>query len=164
MGNIQQLGMELLAVSLNAKMLHVPYKGEQPAAVDVAAGQIDLLMSTLSTALPLIKSGKVRAFAVSGAERNPTMPQLPTIASLGMPGFTVYSHAGFNVPRGTPQPIVDKLNEALATAMKSPAALKLFKEIGLVTPQLGAPAYADYLRRETEKWAKVVKSIEFKRD
>jgi len=163
-GGIQQLGMELLATSLNSKMVHVPYKGEQPAAIDVGSGQVDLMMSTIATAMPLIKGGKVKTFAMTGAERNPEMPQLPTIASLGFPSLTVYTHGGFNVPRGTPQQAVEKLNGALAAAMKSPAMLTRMKEAGLITPQLGASAYADYVRSETEKWAKVIRSIEFKRE
>lgn len=163
-GGIQQLGMELLSSAVNGKMVHVPYKGEQPAAIDVATGQVDLLMSTIATAAPLVKAGRVKMYAVSGAERNPEFPALPTLASLGMPEVVVYTHAGLNVPRGTSQAVIDRLNAAVSVAMKSGSLVTRFKENALITPALGATAYADYVTKETAKWSKIARSINFKRE
>lgn len=163
-GGIQQLGMEMLSSAISGKMVHVPYKGEQPAAIDVATGQVNLLMSTFATAAPLVKAGKVKTFAVSGAERNPAFPNLPTLASLGMPEVVVYTHAGLNVPRGTPQAVIDRLNAALVVAMKSPGLTARFKENAIITPPLGATAYSDYVTKETTKWSKIARSVNFKRE
>lgn len=162
-GGIQQLGVELLSSSIGSKMIHIPYKGEQPAALDVAAGNVNLLMSTFSTAAPLIKAGKVKPFAVTGAEHNAFFPDLPTLASLGLPDMTVYTHGGLNVPRGTPQAVVDKLNAALVAAMKAPDMVNRIKEYALITPNHSAQYYGSYVKKETEKWGKITKSIEFKR-
>ena len=163
-GGIQQLGMELLSSALNGKMTHIPYKGEQPAAVDVASGQVNLLMSTASTALPLLKAGKVKAFAVTGEDRNPEFPDLPPLVSLGLPSVVVYTHAGLNVPKGTPAAAVEKLSSALVTAMKAPSVREVFKTHALITPKMPGPqGYADYVARETMKWDKITKSIDFKR-
>lgn len=162
-GGIQQLGLELLSSTLGAKMLHVPYKGEQPAAVDVAAGLVDLLLATPTTAEQMLKTGRVKAFAVTGAQPNALVPNLPTLVSAGFPDVTVYTFGGLNVARGTPPEIVDKLSKAAAEAVKSPAYLQRVREGGMFVPVSGPAAYADFVSKEIKRWSGVTKSIDFKR-
>ena len=139
-------------------MVGIPYRGGGPMMTDILGGQIPLMFINQDTALPHVKAGKLRALAVSSLQRNPLYPDVPTLAESGYPGFSALSWSGISVPKGTPQAIVDKLEAAIATAMKSPAVKARMDNIGFVVPEQGSKAYTAFMKSEIDLWAKVIKT------
>ncbi len=139
-------------------MLGIPYRGGGPMMTDILGGQIPLMFINQDTALPHVKAGKLRALAVSSLQRNPLYPDVPTLAESGYPGFSALSWSGISVPKGTPQVIVDKLEAAIATAMKSPAIKARMDSIGFVIPEQGGKAYTAFMKSEIDLWTKVIKT------
>ncbi|NYT79301.1 tripartite tricarboxylate transporter substrate binding protein [Alcaligenaceae bacterium] len=162
-GGIQHLGLAMLANTIGSPMLHVPYKGEQPAAIDVAAGQVDLLLATPTTAAAMLKTGKVKAFASTGEKPNELMPELPTLKSVGLDNMLVYTFGGLNVTRGTPPGVIQKLSDAAAAAVSSDSYQERVKSGGMSIPSTGPKAYADFVSHEIDRWSEVTKNINFKR-
>ncbi len=162
-GGPQHLGAELLRSTVGVDFLFVNYKGENPAFIDLAGGQIDLFLGSVLSAEALIKSGKIKAIAIASAARSPLLPGVPTITEQGYP-YQMFSFVGLNVARGTPPEIVDKLNKAVNASLTTPSVReKMIAQA--VEPVGGTPqAYADFLKRETEKWARVIKTANIKFD
>jgi len=137
--------------------VHVPYKGSGPALVDLMGGQMQFMFSNLTAALPHIKSGKLRALAVTGARRTPIAPELPTVAEAALPGYAVESWFGLLAPAGTPPEIVARLTTETNTAMRAPEMKERLASEG-ADPMAGtATEFAALLKIEIAKWAKVVK-------
>lgn len=156
-GQGAHLAGELLMNMTGIKMSHVPYKGNSQAVTDVLGGHVDMIFDGMTSSLPSVKAGKLRAVAVSTLTRAKAMPDLPTVAESGIPGFNVGSWFGLLAPARTPKPIVDKLNAELTAIIKSPDMQKVFDTQGL-TPSPSSPQqFADLIQTETKKWAKVVK-------
>jgi tripartite-type tricarboxylate transporter receptor subunit TctC len=143
-------------------MVGIPYRGGGPMMTDILGGQIPLMFINQDTALPHIKAGKLRPLAVSSLQRNPLYPDVPTVAESGYPGFNALSWSGLSVPKGTPQAIVDKLEAAAVTALKSPAVKERLERVGFVVPELGSKAYTAFLKTEMDQWAKVIKTANIK--
>jgi tripartite-type tricarboxylate transporter receptor subunit TctC len=120
------------------------------------SGEIQLMFDNLPPQLPHIKAGKVRALAVWSQARSKALPQVPTIAEQGYPGYAAGTFVGINVAGGTPAPIVEKLYAAFAGALKNPAVREKLEELGFTPMALAPPAYAAFLHLEHEKWAKVI--------
>jgi tripartite-type tricarboxylate transporter receptor subunit TctC len=139
-------------------MVGIPYRGGGPMMTDILGGQIPLMFINQDTALPHVKAGKLRALAVSSLQRNPLYPDVPTLAESGYPGFSALSWSGISVPKGTPQAIIDKLEAAIATAMKSPAVKARMDNIGFVIPEQGSKAYTAFMQSEIALWSKVIKT------
>lgn len=139
-------------------MVGIPYRGGGPMMTDILGGQIPLMFINQDTALPHVKAGKLRALAVSSLQRNPLYPDVPTLAESGYPGFSALSWSGISVPKGTPQAIVDKLEAAIATAMKSPTVKARMDNIGFVIPEQGSKAYTAFMQSEIALWGKVIKT------
>ncbi len=157
-GSSVHLSGELFNMAAGVKLTHVPYKGSAPAAVDLMSGQIQAMFDNLSTALPFIKAGKLRALAVTSAERSPAAPDIPTMAEAGLPECEVLSWFALVAPAKTPKDIVDRLNAATVKALADPAVKQQFAALG-ADPVSSTPAVlADLIKSETAKWAKVVKA------
>jgi tripartite-type tricarboxylate transporter receptor subunit TctC len=140
------------------KLLHVPFKGTSASLPAVAGGQVDLLFDNLPGSLAQIKEGNlVRGIAVTSAKRDPSMPDLPTFAESGLPGFDVTAWFALYAPRGTPQPIVDKLIAAARTGLKTKAIADNFATMGAQPGTLFGPDLAAFEKTERAKWSKVVK-------
>ena len=136
---------------------HVPYKGNAPALADLMGGQIQMMFDFLPSAIPLIKSGKLKALAVTPAKRSPALPDVPTIAESGVPGYDMLSAFGVLVPAKTPGPIVARLNAEINRISAMPDVKERYSREG-VDPINESPAqFRTYLQAEIEKWAKVVK-------
>ena len=116
-GNSVQLAAELFAAMADIKLTQIPYKGNAPALSDLLGGHVDMMFAPLPGAIGFVKDSKVRALAVTGARRSPLFPDLPTVAEAGLPGYESVLHYGIVAPAGVPQPIVEKLNAALRTAL-----------------------------------------------
>jgi tripartite-type tricarboxylate transporter receptor subunit TctC len=151
------LGSELFAHMAGISLTHIPYKGSSPALTDLLGGHVAIYLSSLPPAIALVKEGRVRALAVTGPQRSPIFPDLPTVAEAALPGYEAVLHYGIVAPAGTPQTIVDKLNAALLTALAEPDVRERIIADG-AEPLPTTPAeYAADIDREETKWSKIVK-------
>jgi tripartite-type tricarboxylate transporter receptor subunit TctC len=163
-GTAGHLATELFMLMTRTEMVHVPYKGLGPALVDVMGGRVPLVVSTLASALPQLKAGKLRALAVTTAKRSSFFPELPTMAEAGVTGYDFNTWYMLVVPSRTPKPVVDKLNAATAKLLSGSTVKEQFASQGLEpTPTSPAEATA-YLRSEVAKWAKVIKAANVRAD
>lgn len=138
-------------------MVGIPYRGGGPMMIDMLGGQIPLMFINQDTALPHVRSGKLRPLAVSSAQRNPLYPDVPTIAESGYPGFTALSWSGLSAPKATPKPILDKLEAAAVQALQSPAIKTRMESIGFVVPPQGSAPYTAFVQQELDRWTQVIK-------
>ena len=151
------LGTELFAGMAGIRLTHIPYRGSSPALNDLLGGHVDIYFSSLPPALGLIGEGKVRALAVTGAQRERALPDLPTVAEAGLPGYEAVLHYGIAAPAGTPRPIIDKLNAALREALAAAETRTLMESAG-VEPMPSTPEdYAADIDREETKWSQIVR-------
>ena len=151
------LAMELLLLSQKIELVHVPYKGVGPALTALLGNEVSALLSTFASALPHVKSGRLRALGVTSAQRAPALPDIPTIAESGVPGYEYGTWYGLLAPAGTPRAAVEKLNRATAEVLASPKTAERYVGQGL-TPTPSTPArFAAHLKSEIEKWTKVVR-------
>jgi tripartite-type tricarboxylate transporter receptor subunit TctC len=157
-GSNNQLGAEMLNQVAGLKTVHVPYKGAGPAVVDLLAGHLQFMFTTIPPALPHVKSGRLRALAVAGAKRSTLLPELPTTAEQGARGVEAASWNGVLVPAGTPRDIISRLYSEISVVMKLPEVTERLAAAG-VEPALMTPEeFAAYIDSETARYAKVVKS------
>jgi tripartite-type tricarboxylate transporter receptor subunit TctC len=138
-------------------MVGIPYRGGGPMLTDLLGGQIPLMFINQDVALQHVRAGKLRALAVTSAQRNPLYPEVPTIAESGYRGFEAISWSGLSALKGTPQPIVDKLEAAVVQAMQSPAIKQRMESVGFVVPALGVKPYTQFVASEMERWTRVIK-------
>ena len=132
--------------------------------VDLMAGNIQLIFATLATGMPYIRAGRVRTLAVASAQRFAMLPDVPTVAEAGVPGFAVNNWAGIFVAAGTPRPIIERLNTEIVKALAAPDVRQKLLEMGLVANTNTPEQFASYIQSETVKWAKVVKDANIKMD
>ncbi|QTL04087.1 tripartite tricarboxylate transporter substrate binding protein [Aquabacter sp. L1I39] len=157
-GSSIHLSGELFNMVAGVKLTHVPYKGSAPAVVDLMSGQVQAMFDNLSSSLPYIKAGKLRALAVTSATRSPAAPDIPTMAEAGLPDCEVLSWFALVAPAKTPQPIIDKLNAAVVKLLADPSTKQQFDNIGADPASSTPAALAKLISSETAKWAKVVKT------
>ena len=156
-GNTSHLSVEYLKSQLGLDMIHVPYKGSGPAIIGLLGGEVDFMFDSLSSSLPQIKGGKFRALAMASSKRSRILPEVPTVAESGVPGFDVSVWYSVLAAAGTPAPIVQKLNAEIIRAMKAPEAREKIEGFGYDIVG-NSPAEADaFIRAEIVRWAKVVK-------
>ncbi|APX78192.1 hypothetical protein BUW96_27430 [Achromobacter insolitus] len=157
-GSTQHLSMELLKSTAGVDMLHVPYKGSSAALVDVQSGLISAVSDNAITLVPLIQSGQLVPLAVETAKRIQSLPQVPTVAESGYPGFQAAGWYGLLAPAGTPQPIVAQLNAALREMVGKPDFTQWLQQQGM-EPQTDTPeGFGRYIGQEKDKWAQVIKA------
>jgi len=157
-GNSSHLAAEYFLSMTGINIVHVPYKGSGPAITDLIAGQIQLMFANISAAVPYVKSGRLRALAVTGEKRALALPNLPTVVEAGVPGYVVTNWFGVAVPAHTPPEIIAKLNAALSVAMRERDMRERLAGEG-AEPAPGTPAeFGKLIAREVAIWAKVVKS------
>ena len=161
MGATDHLAGELFNRMLGLKTTHVPYKGGGPAAVDLAAGNVQFSFNTASDQNALWKAGRLRALAVLSPKRQALLPDLPSIAET-VPGYGVNNWYGFFVPAKTPRPIVDRLNVEINAILKMPDIVKQHNAGGIVPLGSTPEAFAKFIAAENEKWAKVIKEAGIK--
>ncbi|HPW07976.1 MAG TPA: tripartite tricarboxylate transporter substrate binding protein [Burkholderiaceae bacterium] len=156
------MAMELFKQTAGIFMTGIPYRGGGPMMTDMLGGTIKLMFINQDVALQHIKAGKLRPLAVSSIQRNPLYPDVPTVAESGYKGFEALSWSGMSVPKGTPQPIVDKLEAAMAQVMQSPAIKQRMESQGFVVPVQGSKPYAAFVKSEIDRWTKVIKTAGIK--
>jgi len=160
-GAAAHLAAELFKAMAGVDMVHVPYKGAQPALTDVIAGQAQLMFATSASAIPYIKAGRLRALAVTTSRRSGSVPDLPTVseagAESGLRGFEAVTWHGVVVPRATPAPLVERLNADILRALAARDLRERLESLGAELASGSPRDFADYIAREIPKWAKVVK-------
>lgn len=157
-GSSTHLATELLSSMAGVKMTHIPYSGSAPAMADVMAGNAQLVMDLMFSALPQVNGGKLRAIAITGAKRSPLLPNVPTVAESGVPGFETLAWNGLMAPSSTPKPIIDKLNAEIHKALDAPEMKERLRAQGF-EPSPGTPEqFGALIRSEIDRWAKVVKT------
>ena len=156
-GTGQHLSAELFKLETGINLTHVPYRGAAPAYTDVISGQVPVFFDNLSSALGQIQSGSVRALAVTGTERSPLLPNVPTVVESGVPEYQYYVWFGLWAPKKTPQPIVEKLNAAVKVALQSPEAKEHIAAAAGVPFDMPLADIDPFVQAEIAKWADVVK-------
>ena len=156
------MAMELFKQTTGIFLTGIPYKGGGPMLNDLLAGTIPMVFLNQDVVMSHVRSGKLRAIAVSSKERNALFPEVPTIAESGYKGFEATSWSGISVAKGTPQPIVDKLEAGLAQAMQSPSFKQRLTSVGFVVPPSGSKHYVPFLKSELDQWTRVIKAAGIK--
>jgi len=158
------LAGESFKIATGIQMQHVPYKGSAPALTDLIGGQVQLIFDSMPSAMPHVKSGKIRALAVTTAKRSPTVPDLPTIAESGVPGFDISTWYGVWAPAGTPKDIVSKVAAEMAKALQQPAVRERLAALGAEPVGNTPEEFAAYCQAELAKWSRIVRESGAKAD
>lgn len=156
-GTSQHLSGETLKLMAGIDIIHVPYKGSGPATQDLVAGQIPMTVDTALVALPHIQAGKIRALAVTSGKRTEVLPNVPTLAESGVPGFDVSSWQAIFVPAATPPAIIARLNHELAAIVAQPEMKAKLASLGVDYSALSPAQFGEFQRAELAKWQKIVK-------
>jgi tripartite-type tricarboxylate transporter receptor subunit TctC len=156
-GSSSHLAAELFMLATGTQMVHVPYKGAAPAIVDMIAGRVEVFFDSIPSALPHVRSGALKALAVTGPQRTPAAPDLPTVAETH-PGFEMTVWQGLAAPAGTPTAVTDKLYAEVAKVMAMPEVRQRLIDLGADPVSENPAAFAAHIRRENDKWRRVVQA------
>jgi len=163
-GGTMHLSMELFKLMTGTRMVHVPYKGMAQVITEIVGGRLHLLSDNVTSVLPHVTAGRLRALGVTGPRRIPLAPDIPTVAEAGVPGYEITAWGGYMAPAGTPGPIVARLNAELNRVVASPAIRERWLALG-IEPVGGTPErFAEHVRTETAKWTDVIKRAGIKGD
>lgn len=157
-GSSTHLGGELLKQNGKLALTHVPYKGAGEAMLGVVSGQVDVLVTAAPTAIPQVKGGKVRALLVTSPQRLAALPEAPTSAEAGLKDFTATNWFGIAAPKGTPQPVIDRLQAEVKKALASPDLVKRFAEQGASPGGQSAAEFGKFVQSQTQTWGRVIKA------
>ncbi|SAH84111.1 putattive exported protein [Bordetella ansorpii] len=158
-GGPQHIAGELYSHRLKTPVTHVPYKGEAPAITDVLGGQVPFMFANLPVAMPYVKSGQLRALAVTSLQRDPKAADLPTMAESGYDGFEVLTWYGIFAPAGTPKPIVDKLYGAVQTSLQDNATRDKLAEQGFTVVGTDPDKFSSFIKQEVPRWASTIRDL-----
>ncbi|MCC7487957.1 MAG: tripartite tricarboxylate transporter substrate binding protein [Burkholderiales bacterium] len=161
-GGTGHLAVELFNLQAGVKLVHIAYKGGGPAMLDLLGGNIQLIFATAASSIGHIKSGKIRALAVTTAKRSALVPDLPTVAEAGVPGFEANNWNGFLAPAGAPRPVIARLNKEITGALSSPDIKEFLFKQGLDAAPGTPEEFGAYMKQEMAKWAKVIKAAGIK--
>ena len=156
-GTGQHLAPELFKMMTGTEMAHIAYRGAQPAYLDVISGRVPVFFDNMSTAMSLAKEGKVRALAITSKKRSPLMPELPSVEEAGVPGYEYHTWFGLWAPKGTPQPIVDKLNAEVTKALADPMVRQRIAAGAGEPSTMALKDIEPFMKADIAKWAEVVK-------
>ncbi|MBM3357151.1 MAG: tripartite tricarboxylate transporter substrate binding protein [Betaproteobacteria bacterium] len=156
-GTTPHMSGELLATMAKLKLVHVPFKGEAPALVDVIAGHVPMMFSNITASLPYVRAGRLRMIAQTGLTRSPVLPEVPTMAESGLPGFEIIGFFGVMAPAGTPREIVARLNGELAKSLARPDVREKFTGQALDPGTLTADQFTAFIKEQAVKFGKVIR-------
>jgi tripartite-type tricarboxylate transporter receptor subunit TctC len=160
-GSIVHMAAALFEAEAGVQMVHVPYRGMAPALTDLMGGRVQVIFSTMPPAVPHVKAGRLRALALTSAAASDALPGLPTIAQF-LPGYEASITEGLSAPKGVPEEVVNILNKEVTTAVMDPQIKARLATLGTAPSPMTPGEYGAYLTRETEKWAKVIKTADLK--
>lgn len=163
-GGAQHLAGELFKQGQKVAMTHIPYRGGAPALTDLIGGQVDVMFSATTASGPFVKSGKLRALAISSPRRVEGWESVPTVAESGVPGFQVSEWNGLFAPAGTPRPVLERLEAEARAIVASPEMKKRFAELGVQGVGSSAQEFSSFLKAETTKWAEVIRTSGIRMD
>ena len=163
-GSLSHVGTELFDQTTQTEMTHVPYKGSGPAIQDVLGGQVQVFITTPPSVMGHVQTGKLKALAVTSKTRHPMMPDVPTTAEAGLPGFELEAWVGLFAPAGTPPDVIAKLSESVKQVLAQPETKKRADTLGIEPRYLGPEALAALVKKDTEYWGKVIKARNIKAD
>jgi tripartite-type tricarboxylate transporter receptor subunit TctC len=158
MGSGIHLAAELLMLKSNIKLTQVPYKGTGPVLIALIGGEVNMTVSTLASALPYVKEGRLRALGITSLQRSRLAPEIPTLIEAGVPGYVHNTWYGLLAPALTPRPVIDRLNAAARKVLLSSATTGVFESQGMDATPSSPAQFAAYLRTETEKWREVARA------
>lgn len=163
-GSSVHMVTELFQLAIGQRMNHVPYRGSGPALIDLIAGQVDVMFDNMSSGMPHVQSGKLRVLAVTGSKRDPRLPEVPTIAEAGVPGYSGTSWFSLAAPASMPAALVAKLNQDVQRVLASPEVVARYDKLGMnYTPNSPVEAAA-FFKSETEKWTRVIEAAKIQLD
>ena len=157
-GSNYHMAGELLKNLTGVDIVHVPYKGSTGARNDILSGQIQILFDSVPTMAPQIKAGMVRALGTSGTTRSPILPDVPTMAEAGVPGFNATLWVGFMAPAGTPKPIIDKLHDEITKILRRPDIKQAWEKTGATPIVMTQPEFKSFMDAQVAKWAEIIKT------
>jgi tripartite-type tricarboxylate transporter receptor subunit TctC len=157
-GGSSHLAVELFDMMAGVKLTHIPYKGMVPAFTDLLSGEVQVMFSSAVAMLPQVKAGRLRAIAMTGSKRSAAIPNIPTVAESGVPGYETGSWYGITVPAGTPKPIVERLSRETQTIVKSKDITSKLNEEAVIPVGSTPEAFDKHIRNELARWAKVIKA------
>jgi tripartite-type tricarboxylate transporter receptor subunit TctC len=161
-GNGSHLAVELFASMANVGLVHVPYKGTAPAATALLGGEVSFTISSIPSVLPHIRAGKLRALAVGSAQRLPALPEFPTLAESGVPGYEAFSWAGLIAPAGTPREVVARVNREMVQILKHEDIVDQLARDGTLAAPGTPEEFGAYIKTELRKWAAIVRLANIK--
>jgi len=161
-GSNYHMAAELLKHLTGIDIVHVPYRGSTGMRTDIISGQIQMLFDSVPTMAPMIKGGMVRALGTTGTARSPILPDVPTIAEAGVPGFQATLWVGFMAPAGTPKPIVDLLNREITKIVSRPEMKAAWEKLGATPVTMSQPQFTSFMQAQIDKWAQVIQANHIK--
>lgn len=161
-GSNYHMAAELLKHLTGIDIVHVPYRGSTGMRTDIISGQIQMLFDAVPTMAPMIKGGMVRALGTTGTARSPILPDVPTIAEAGVPGFQATLWVGFMAPAGTPKPIVDLLNREITKIVSRPEMKAAWEKLGATPVTMSQPQFTSFMQVQIDKWAQVIQANHIK--
>ncbi len=163
-GSLSHVGTELFGQTTQTELTHVPYKGSGPAMQDVLSGQVEVFITTPPSVMGQVQTGKLRALAVTSKTRHPMLPEVPTTAEAGLPGFELEAWVGLFAPAGTPADVIAKLSEAVKQVLAQPETKKRAETLGIEPRYMGPEALATLVQKDTQYWGSVIKSRNIRAD
>ena len=156
-GTPYHMAGELFKAMAGVNIVHIPYKGSSGARTDILGGQVQMMFDAITTMAPNVEAGKVRALGTSGKERSSVLPNVPTISEAGVPGYEATIWLGIMAPKGTPRPVIERLNTEIRKAVNAPDLKADWAKQGAVGMDMSPEEFDKYLRQDIEKWARIVK-------
>jgi len=158
-GGVTHLAVELLQRMAGISLIHIPYKGSSAAAIDVVSGQVPIMISSVSPALPYLKSGRLRALGIGSTQRSPLLPDVPTVAEQGVAGYDSSMWWGLMTPAGVPADVLKKINEDVAMVIRDQEVKKVITNLGMTAVSSTQEEFAKIIVTDMSKWGKIIKDV-----
>ncbi|MES2959862.1 MAG: tripartite tricarboxylate transporter substrate binding protein [Pseudomonadota bacterium] len=161
-GSIGHIVGEMTKAAMKLNMTHVPYRGGAPMTTDLIAGTIPIGIDVITAFVPMVKTGQIKALAVTTRTRSPLLPEVPSVVELGLPQLVAENYFGVSGPAGLPKEVTDKLGKALADIVADPAIVKRFEELGITTVKMGSADFSQFVARQVADWGPAIKAADLK--
>ena len=161
-GSIGHIVGEMAKSAMKIQMTHIPYKGGAPMTTDLISGQIPVGIDVITAFVPMVKSGQIRALAVTTRARSPLLPDVPSVVELGLPQLVAENYFGVSGPAGLPAEVVDRLTKALDTIVADPAVVKRFEELGITPAKMSSAEFAGFVAKQVADWGPAIKAADIK--
>ena len=161
-GSIGHIVGEMAKSAMNIQMTHIPYRGGAPMTTDLISGQIPVGIDVITAFVPMVKTGQIRALAVTGSQRSPLLPEVPTVLELGLPQLVAENYFGVSGPAGLPKEVTDRLSKALSDIVADPAIAKRFEELGITIVKMNPSDFAGFVAKQVADWGPAIRAADLK--